>query len=228
MKADPRVSGWAFNKFQEIPILVTSLMIVVAVIGVLVVPSPLILILLFISIGIWVVIIQFFRDPARDIHCQSNQVLSPADGVIKDITTVLEQDYYQEPRIRVGIFLSLFNVHVQRAPLSGRVAFVNHQSGKYLPAYEPASSYENAQITLGIDSEFGLIIIKQISGILARKCVNYSNTGDQIQAGQRYGLIKFGSRVEIFLPASTELLCTVGDKVYGGLTILANVPEKDL
>jgi phosphatidylserine decarboxylase len=228
MKSDPRVSGWAFNKFQEFSILVTSLMIIVAVIGMLVTPSLLILILLFFLIGIWSLIIQFFRDPDRDIHWQSNQVLCPADGVIQDIASVLEQDYFQEPRIRIGIFLSLLNVHVQRVPLSGRVAFVKHQSGKYLRAYDPASSYENAQITMGIDSEFGLVIIKQISGILARKCVNYSNAGDQIQAGQRYGLIKFGSRVEIFLPARAELLCTVGDKVNGGLTILARVSEKDL
>ena len=227
MKSDPRIPSWEFNKYQEVSILVTSLMVVVALIGVLVVPSLLMIMLVIFLIGIWILIIQFFRDPDRDINWLPNQVLSPADGIISDITSVSEQDYFQEPRIRIGIFLALTNVHVQRAPLTGKVAFVNHQKGKNLPAFEPAASYENEQITMGINTESGLVVIKQISGILARKCYNYANAGDQIQAGQRYGLIKFGSRVEIFLPASAEPQSKVGDKVKGGLTILAKIPEKD-
>jgi len=228
MKPDPRIPGWAFKIYQDVSIQVTTLMVVVAVIGVLVAPSLITGLLLFFALGIWGVIIQFFRDPNRNIKWLPNQVLCPADGIISDITSVSDQEYFKEPRIRIGIFLSITNVHVQRAPLAGKVAFVKHQEGKYLPAFEPAASSENEQITMGIDTESGLVVIKQISGILARKCINYSKAGDQILAGQRYGLIKFGSRVEIFLPAKAELTCTVDDKVKGGLTILAKVPEKDL
>ena len=228
MKSDSRVPGWAFKRYQEISIIVTTLMVVVAVISILIVPSLWTVLLLIVMAGIWIVILNFFRDPNREIKWSPGLILCPADGVIADITTVSESDYFEGPRTRIGIFLALSNVHVQRAPLSGNVGFVSHQEGKNLPAFEPAASYENEQITMGINSEFGLVVIKQISGILARKCYNYSKVGDQIEAGQRYGLIKFGSRVEIFLPPNAELQCAVGDKVRGGLTILAKIPEKDL
>lgn len=224
MKSDSRVPGWAFKRYQEISIIVTTLMVVVAVIGLLITPSLWTILLLLVLAGIWIVILNFFRDPNREIKWSPGLILCPADGVIADITTVSESDYFDEPRTRIGIFLALKNVHVQRASVSGRVAFVRHQEGKNLPAFEPAASYENEQITMGINTESGLMVIKQISGILARKCYNYSKVGDKIEAGQRYGLIKFGSRVEIFLPPNAELQCAVDDKVKGGLSILAKIP----
>jgi len=224
MKSDFRISGWAFKKYQEISIIVTTLMVVTAVISLLIAPSLWTALLLLVLAAVWIIILNFFRDPNREINWSPTLVLCPADGVIADITTVSENDYFDEPRTRIGIFLSLLDVHVQRAPLSGSVAFVSHQEGKNLPAFEPAASYENEQITMGINTESGLVVIKQISGILARKCYNYSQAGDQIEAGQRYGLIKFGSRVEIFLPPNAELQCEVDDKVKGGLSILAKIP----
>lgn len=224
MKSDSRVPGWAFKRYQEISIIVTTLMVVVAVIGLLITPSLWTILLLLVLAGIWIVILNFFRDPNREIKWSPGLILCPTDGVIADITTVSESDYFEGPRTRIGIFLALSNVHVQRAPLSGNVGFVSHQEGKNLPAFEPAASYENEQIIMGINSEFGLVVIKQISGILARKCYNYSKVEDQIEAGQRYGLIKFGSRVEIFLPPNAELQCAVDDKVKGGLSILAKIP----
>lgn len=224
MKSDLRVPGWAFKKYQEISIIVTTLMVVTAVISILIVPSLWTVLLLIVMAGIWIVILNFFRDPNREIKWSPGLVLCPADGVIADITTVSKNEYFDEPRTRIGIFLALKNVHVQRASVSGSVAFVRHQEGKNLPAFEPAASYENEQITMGINTESGLMVIKQISGILARKCYNYSQVGDQIDAGQRYGLIKFGSRVEIFLPLNAELQCEVDDKVKGGLSILAKIP----
>ena len=228
MQGDPRVPGWAFNKYKESSIIVTTLMVVTAVISILIAPSLWTVSLLLVMACIWIVILNFFRDPDREIIWSSNQVLCPADGVIADISTISESEYFNEPRTRIGIFLALTNVHVQRAPLSGSVTFVTHQEGKNLRAFDPAASYENENITMGINTEFGLVVVKQISGILARKCYNYSQVGDQIEAGQRYGLIKFGSRVEIFLPPNIELQCKVDEKVKGGLSILANIPSKDL
>ena len=223
MQGDSHVPGWAFKKHQESSIIVTTLMVVTAIISVLIAPSLGTVLLLIVVVGIWIVILNFFRDPNREIEWSPGQVLSPADGVIADITTISENEYYNEPRVRIGIFLALKNVHVQRAPVSGSVAFVTHQEGKNLRAFDPAASDENENITMGVNTENDLVVIRQISGILARKCYNYSRTGDQIEAGQRYGLIKFGSRVEIFLPQDAELHCSVNDKVKGGLSLLANI-----
>ena len=223
MKSDSRVPGWAFKRYQEISIIVTTLIVVVATSILVTTPSLWTILLLIIMVGIWIVILNFFRDPEREIDTSPGLVLCPADGVIADITTVSDSDYFNEPRTRIGIFLAITNVHIQRAPLSGTVEFVRHQDGKNLRAFEPAASYENEQIIMGLNTEYGLVVVKQISGILARKCYNFSKVGDQIWAGQRYGLIKFGSRVEIYLPQNAELQCEVDDKVKGGLSIVAKI-----
>lgn len=223
MLGDSHVPGWAFKKYQESSIIVTTMMVVATVISILIAPSLWTALLLIVVAGIWIVILNFFRDPNREIKWSPDQVLCPADGVIADIATISESEYYNEPRTRIGIFLALKNVHIQRAPVSGNVAFVTHYEGKNLRAFDPAASDENENITMGVNTENGLVVIRQISGILARKCYNYSRAGDQIEAGQRYGLIKFGSRVEIFLPQNTKLQCKVNDKVKGGLSILARI-----
>ncbi|TFG49211.1 MAG: phosphatidylserine decarboxylase family protein [Anaerolineales bacterium] len=167
------------------------------------------------------VVIYFFRDPDRLITLIPQVFFSPGDGVVNDITTIREEDL---DFVRVGIFLSVFNVHVQRAPIAGEVDFISHQIGKNYPAYDPAASLENDQIVMGIKTKYGMVIVKQISGILARKCINYAKPGDHIQTGQRYGLIKFGFRVELYLPTDANILCSVGDKVKGGLSIIAEMP----
>ena len=224
MKSKYRVPGWTFKRSQEISIIVTTLMVITATIGLLIAPSFWAGLLLLIVAAAWIIILNFFRDPDREINWSPDQVLSPADGEIADIITISESDYFEEPRTRIGIFLSLADVHLQRAPLSGSVAFIHYQEGKNLRAFDPAASYENEQIIMGMNSTYGLVVVKQISGILARKCYNYCTEGEEIEAGQRYGLIKFGSRVEVYLPQNAELQCEVGDKVKGGLSILANIP----
>jgi phosphatidylserine decarboxylase len=172
------------------------------------------------------VILYFFRDPRRIIEYSPNVFYSPGDGTVSDITRVNFPLGSEQPFVRIGIFLSVFNVHVQRAPISGKVLNVTHHPGEHFPAYNPLASLENEQISMEIDSRYGPIIVKQISGILARKCFNYSQKGDHIRAGQRYGLIKFGSRVELFIPISSTVSCKVGDKVFGGLTPLANIDDE--
>lgn len=226
MQEDSRVPAWGFKKHQESSILITSMAFVLAVLILLIAPSIWTVMLFVVITGIWIVILNFFRDPDREIKWSPELVLCPADGVIADICTISESEYFTEPRTRIGIFLALKNVHIQRAPMSGEVAFVTHHEGKNLRAFDPAASSENENITMGVNTDSGLVVIKQISGILARKCYNYSQVGDQILAGQRYGLIKFGSRVEIFLPPDVNVQCKVDDKVKAGLSILARVAKK--
>ncbi len=221
MKSDSHVPGWSFKRYKEISIIVTTLMVILATIILVASTSYWTTFLLIVTVVIWIVILNFFRDPEREINRSPGLILCPADGVIADITIISDTDYFNEPRTRIGIFLALSNVHVQRAPLTGTVEFVHYQDGKNLRAFDPAASYENEQIIMGMNTDYGLVVVKQISGILARKCYNYSRVGEQIWAGQRYGLIKFGSRVEIYLPSNAELQCEVNDKVKGGVSILA-------
>lgn len=225
MKSDLRVPGWAFKKYREGSIVVTTFTFILAVIGVIYAPRALTIVIFVFCLVIWGLVLYFFRDPDRVFQHLPNVVLSPGDGVVRDITILREKEYLDIDLIRIGIFLSILDVHVQRAPLKGEVDFVTHQMGKNHPAYSPAASLENDQIIMGIKTKYGMIMVKQIAGILARKCFNYAGPGDQIQSGQRYGLIKFGSRVELFLPSDARVLCSVGEKVKGGLTPVAEMKE---
>lgn len=228
MKPDLRVPGWSFNKYREGSIVVTTFIVLLALIGVIYTPRVLTFVILVFCTALWGLVLYFFRDPDREFQHLPNVFLSPGDGIVRDITTFREKEYLDIDLIRIGIFLSIFDVHVQRAPMTGEVDFVTHKKGKNYPAYNPAASLENDQIVMGIKTNYGLIIVKQISGILARKCFNFAGPGDQIQSGQRYGLIKFGSRVELFLPPDAKVLCSVGEKVKGGLTPIAEMKEENI
>ncbi len=223
MLSDPKVSGWAFNKHKEGSLLVSSLLLVMALTAVVRWPGVLTGVLLVVVFLIWCILVYFFRDPSRLLDRAGNHYYSPADGVISDIGLVQEVDYIKGEFLRIGIFLSVFDVHVQRSPMKGKVEFVTHQAGKNHPAYDPAASVENEQIVMGLETAAGKIIVKQISGILARKCYNYARPGEELLSGQRYGLIKFGSRVELYLPPETRILCSIGEKVQGGITALAEI-----
>jgi len=221
--SDPRVEGWSFNKNKEETLLGSSVLLVMAFSALLLWPGWLSGIFFGIVFPIWCILFYFFRDPERVMSRSGKYFYSPGDGVVSDIETIQENNYLKREFVRIGIFLSVFDVHVQRAPMTGKVDFVMYQPGMNHPAYDPAASYENDQIVMGIDTEYGKILVKQISGILARKCYNYSKPGDQIQSGQRYGLIKFGSRVELYLPPNTRILCSIGDKVEAGISELAEI-----
>jgi len=224
--SDPRVEGWSFNKNKEETLLGSSVLLVMAFSALLLWPGWLSGIFFGIVFPIWCILFYFFRDPERVMSRSENYFYSPGDGVVSDIETIQEDDYLKQEFIRIGIFLSVFDVHVQRAPMTGNVDFVTYQPGLNHPAYDPAASYENDQIVMGLDTEYGKILVKQISGILARKCYNYSKPGEQIQSGQRYGLIKFGSRVELYLPPNTRILCSIGDKVEAGISELAEINKE--
>jgi len=228
LKSDIRVPGWDFKKYREGFIVVPTFIVLLALIGVIFAPRVLTFVILVLCLVIWGLVLYFFRDPDREFQHLPNVAVSPGDGIVRDITTLREKEYLDVDFVRIGIFLSIFDVHVQRAPLKGEVDFVTHQKGKNHPAYSPAASLENDQIVMGIKTKYGMIMVKQISGILARKCFNYAEPGDQIQSGQRYGLIKFGSRVELYLPPDTKVLCSVGEKVKGGLTPIAEMQEENI
>jgi phosphatidylserine decarboxylase len=225
LNRDPYVPGWSFKKLQESTILATT--ISTLIVGVLTVVSFQwsLLVIFLICLTLMTLVWYFFRDPVRDLARSPDIFYSPGDGVVSDITTVRPQEILDQEFIRIGIFLSVFDVHIQRAAISGEIKFITHQLGKNLPAYDPGASLENDQIIMGLDTKYGLVLIKQIAGILARKCVNYARAGEEIKSGQRYGLIKFGSRVELYLPVKAKILCQIGDKVQAGLTGLAVYEE---
>lgn len=172
----------------------------------------------------WLQCALFFRDPERVVPNDPSVLVSPADGVIKDIVDVEEPDFPGGRALRIGIFLSIFNVHVNRSPRAGRVVAVHYFPGKFLDARHPEAGRLNEQTSIDLEDRLTSrpIRVKQISGAIARRIVCWLKPGDELQAGQRIGMIKFGSRTEVYVPveSGTEVLVKVGDEVKGGLTIL--------
>jgi phosphatidylserine decarboxylase len=170
----------------------------------------------------WVV--WFFRDPRRIISLREGCVLAPADGTIVDIKEVYEDEYLQDKRIQISVFMSPFNVHVNRNPISGIVRFFKYHPGKYLVAWHPKSSTKNERTTVVVEHEQGVqVLFRQIAGFLARRIRFYLREGEQVQQGSECGFIKFGSRVDVFLPLNTKLKVSLGDKVKGGISVLAEL-----
>ncbi|MCB8945002.1 MAG: phosphatidylserine decarboxylase family protein [Ardenticatenaceae bacterium] len=182
-------------------------------------------IFLFLMTCLWLLILYFFRDPNRQVINQPGCVIGPGDGEVVEIVREREARYLQTDVIRISMFLDITDVHIQRVPLSGQVTLVQHQPGKFLQAFRPEASDVNEYIAMVIEGEYGRILIKQIAGILARRCVNMMQPGDTVTTGQRFGLIKFSSRLDLFLPPDAQLLVAVGDKVYGGLTPIAQLRQ---
>lgn len=160
----------------------------------------------------------FFRDPERTIPQEPNAVVSPGDGKVTDVSLVTIAGIQ---RTRISIFLNVFNVHVNRSPIAGVIREVRYQRGKYLNAMNPASAEHNEQNTVTVEGEGHTVVFKQIAGLLARRIVFTGKTGDRVARGERIGLIKFGSRVDVILEASASPRIKIGDHVKGGASILA-------
>jgi phosphatidylserine decarboxylase len=174
----------------------------------------------------YAIIVWFFRDPNRSGLQDAELMLSPADGTVTDITELEEPDYIRGRAMRIGIFLSPFNVHVNRVPCDGVVEFSRYRAGEFLPAYNPQAPERNESITLGLATRLGFrIIVKQVTGVLARRIICEARLGDELKRGERYGMIKFGSRTELYVPieAYAGSSVTLGDKVRGGETVLCKV-----
>jgi len=173
-----------------------------------------------------IIILQFFRNPKRNYILNENQILAPVDGKVVVIEEVYESEYFKDKRIQVSIFMSPINVHVTRYPLSGLVKFSKYHPGKFLVAWHPKASEENERTTIVIENKsFGSILYRQIAGALARRIVNYAKEGMQVVQGEDAGFIKFGSRVDIFLPLGTPINVVLNQKAVGGKTIIATKSE---
>lgn len=167
----------------------------------------------------------FFRNPGRNIPEGTGTVVSPADGVVMDITPMLEDRYVKADTQRVRIFLNIFNVHINRNPIAGKVEWTEKVAGEYLPAYKDEASYKNVRNYLGISTKWGKIMVVQITGLIARRLVCWVHPGDTMLTGERFGLIRFGSCTEIYLPAEADIKVTPGQKVKGGETVIARFYE---
>jgi len=167
-------------------------------------------------------VLWFFRNPKRKIVIDNDKVLSPADGKIVNIEKVKENEFFQDERIRISIFLSITNVHVTRFPISGKIIYNKYNPGKYLVAWHSKSSEKNERTTVVIrNNYFGDILYRQIAGAVARRIVNYAKTDLEVIQGEDSGFIKFGSRVDIFLPLNSNISVKKGQSVKGGVTILS-------
>lgn len=176
------------------------------------------------ALVLFILVLQFFRHPLRYTHPEDDEVIAPADGKIVAIEEVEEPEYFKEKRIQVSIFMSPFNVHVNRSPITGLVRFYRYHPGKYLVAWHPKSSTENERSTIVFKDQQGReVMIRQIAGALARRVRTYIQEGDRIRAGREVGFIKFGSRVDLYLPLGTEIKVKLNDKTRGGETLIARL-----
>lgn len=181
---------------------------------------------LLLSIILFLLVLQFFRNPERLLPTVDQQlVYAPADGKVVVIEEAFEPEYLQEKRLQISIFMSPVNVHVNRNPVGGEVEYVRHHPGRYLVAWHPKSSTENERTTTVINTGQTKILMRQIAGAMAKRIVNYLNKGDRVQQGADMGFIKFGSRVDVFLPLDAEVEVSMGQKVKGNHTVLARLKK---
>ncbi len=177
-----------------------------------------------VSLLIFGLILQFFRHPRREIlESDNNIVYAPADGRVVAIEEAEETEYLKERRLQVSIFMSPLNVHVNRNPVGGQVRYLKHHPGKYLAAWLPKSSTENERTTVVIDNGGTEILLRQIAGAMAKRIRNYLQVGQEVRQGSEMGFIKFGSRVDVFLPLNAEVEVKTGDKVKGNKTVIARL-----
>lgn len=169
-------------------------------------------------------LLYFFRDPYRIISMQEQYILGPADGKILTIQRVYEKEFLEEECIRISIFMSPFNVHVNRFPMSGRIIYFKYHPGKYLLAFHPKASTHNERTTIVLENDNGQkILFRQIAGFIARRIKFYFKEGDEVQQGEQCGFIKFGSRAEVYLPLDATIHVKEGEKIKGGISVLAKI-----
>ena len=180
--------------------------------------------LMLVVLVFFILILQFFRNPKRQAPVNPHHILSSVDGKVVVIEEVEENEYFKDKRRMISVFMSPLNVHVTRYPMSGRVVYSKYHPGKYLVAWHPKASEENERTTVVIENEqFGKVLYRQIAGALAKRIVNYAKEGDMAVQGADAGFIKFGSRVDIYLPLSAKVKVTLGQKVKGAIDIIAEV-----
>ncbi len=181
-----------------------------------------------ISLIAFILIVYFFRFPSRSVKAASNEIIAPVDGKVVVIEEVFEPEFFKDKRLQMSIFMSPLNVHATRYPVSGKVIYSKYYKGKHLVAWHPKSSELNERTTIVVDNPVvGPVLFRQIAGAVARRIENYSQIDDQVEQGADAGFIKFGSRVDVFLPLNTNPEVVIGDKTRGGETIIAEVLTTD-
>ena len=174
------------------------------------------------SIIFFFLILQFFRNPIREVTASENEVVAPADGKVVVIEEVEETEYFKDKRLQVSIFMSPINVHVNRYPINGKVMYTKYHPGKYLVAWHPKSSTKNERTTVVVENDKIALLFRQIAGVLARRIVMYSKENDIANKGEDFGFIKFGSRVDLFFPLGTKIEVELNQVVKGNKTIIAS------
>ncbi|MGL4632183.1 MAG: phosphatidylserine decarboxylase family protein [Leadbetterella sp.] len=179
---------------------------------------------LLVCIVLFLIVLQFFRRPTRVTPKNPKHIIAPADGKVVVIEEVVETEYFKGPRKQVSIFMSPFNVHMNFSPIAGVVSFFKYHPGKYLVAWHPKSSTENERTTVVVKNDSGVeVLFRQIAGALARRIVWYVKNDQKLEQGEEFGFIKFGSRVDIFLPLDAKILVNIDDKPVGGVTAIAEL-----
>jgi phosphatidylserine decarboxylase len=177
-----------------------------------------------ISLALLAFTISFFRDPTPNVPADPRAIVSPADGTVSDIVTMHEPNFLNTEAKRIGIFLSIFDVHVQRAPVEGRVKLVKYCPGKFVDARRPECATMNENRIIGLETPAGVgMTVRQIAGLIARRIVGWADEGATLAKGDRIGMIRFGSRVELFLPVTAQIVIELGQHVKGGETIVARI-----
>lgn len=206
---------------EGIPVILSFvLLLAILIVGAIVTHGIFLKILALISVLVVLFSIYFFRDPERNIPSGDNLIVSPADGKIILIEKIEENKFFKARVQKISIFMSVVDVHVNRIPIDGRVTYFNYQKGKFYPAYKDDASYENEQTTIVIENDRIKILFKQIAGILARRIVCHIRERWKVKQGERLGMIKFGSRVDLFLPLEVKLSVKLNEKVMAGETVI--------
>ncbi|MCX2744677.1 phosphatidylserine decarboxylase family protein [Mangrovivirga sp. M17] len=176
------------------------------------------------SVIIFLLVLQFFRNPKFNVNTNPKHIIAPADGKVVVIEETIEEEYLKDKRKQISIFMSPVNVHVNRNPVSGIISYFKYHPGKYLVAWHPKSSLENERTTIAVKMDTGLeVVFRQVAGAMARRIKWYVKEGDKVDQGEEFGFIKFGSRVDIYLPLDAEIKVNIGEKTKGGRTIIAEV-----
>jgi phosphatidylserine decarboxylase len=188
------------------------------------IPNPLVkYVVVAITLAIFLFTLNFFRDPERQTPAGNDLVISPADGTVVVVKEVNEDVFFKDTTVQISIFMSPLNVHVNRAPISGTIGYYKYVEGKYFAAYEDKASLDNEQTHIGIENGKFKVFFKQIAGFVARRIVCTVKVGDEVVAGRRFGMIKFGSRVDVFVPKNSDIKVAIGQKTVAGESVLAVV-----
>ncbi len=173
----------------------------------------------------FILIVRFFRDPEFPVEKNDKYIIAPADGKVVVIEETEETEYLKEKRIQVSIFMSPLNVHVNRSPVAGEVSYFKYHPGKFLVAWHPKSSTDNERTSIGLKLKSGVeIMMRQVAGAVARRICFYSETGNPVEQGEKFGFIRFGSRIDLYLPLDAKIKVNIDDISYGGKTVIAELP----